>query len=306
MISIDRDSSIPVHLQLTEQLRYLIATGRYQIGTRLPSTRVLAGQLDLSYHTVRSAYQQLEAEGLVEGKSGSGYIVRERLGSTRSERMEQGAAVVQDALRRLVGIGLDSEEVEYLVQEQLNYVAGEHDVRKFVFAAQVLEVADQCAAQLGSAFRQTVEAATLDAISSHSDADFVFASFPDVQQAMNLAPRSDVRGVSVHLNVDALERIVRLMNDDTLGVVSRTSEAIPYLLQAIRAESGFSGQMIAFASTSSTAELSRLVEQATLVAYTPASRRALLPLFKSQTSHVTLRSVVSEESMEALRQVIPF
>ena len=52
-ITIRRTSKTPVHEQLVEQLRYLIASGHYQIDQPLPSTRVLAKQLSISFHTVR-------------------------------------------------------------------------------------------------------------------------------------------------------------------------------------------------------------------------------------------------------------
>lgn len=305
MISIDRNATLPVQQQLTDQLRFLIATGRYQIGARLPSTRSLAAQLDLSYHTVRAAYQKLESEGLIEGRSGSGYVVRERSGVSRSDLMEEGAAIVQDALRRLVGMGMGTDEIEYLVQEQLAFVTSGHDERKLVFAAPAFELADLCATQLSQALRQSVEAAALDALDDHADADFIFTSFADVRTAMIRAPRADVRGVAVHLNAESLERIVRLMDDDTLGVVTRGDESIPILLQAIRVQSGFTGQMLAFSSKSSSADLAQLVDQASLVAYTPASRRALLPLLKTQTAHVAILPVISETSLEMLRQVVP-
>ena len=305
MISIDRESSVPVHLQLSDQLRYQIATGRYQIGARLPSTRALASQLDLSYHTVRAAYRALQDDGIVEGRSGSGFVVRERKAAAPAERMEEGAAVVQEALRRLIGMGIESDDIEYLFQEQFELVAVEQEDRKLLFAAPSQELAELCATQLSGAFQQLVEGVPIDALSEHSDADFVFASFEHVRRVMSGAPRADVRGLVVHLNGDALERIVRLMEDDTLGLIARTPEALASLMTAVRTDAGFGGQMLAFSSDANAEELARLVDQATLVAYTPASRRALLPLLRTHVASVSIRPVVSAASVEALRQVLP-
>lgn len=301
MIAVDRESPVPVQTQVADQLRYQIATGRYRIGARLPSTRALAAQLDISYHTVRAAYRKLEQEGLIEGRTGSGFEVLERSSVPRGKRMEEGAAVFQDALRRLVGMGLASDEIEYLFQEQVEFVSGEQEQRKLLFAAPSLEVAEMCASQVSAAFQQPVEAATIDALPQHGDADFIFAAFEHVRKIMALAPRADVRGLVVHLNAEALERIVRLMDEDTLCVVARTEQAVPSLIAAVRAEAGFGGQMLAFSSDADTAELRRLVEQASLVAYTPAARRSLLPLLRNQNAHVSVRSVVSLTGLEVVR-----
>ena len=306
MITIDRESSVSVQAQLSDQLRYLIATGRYPIGEQLPSTRVLADQLDISYHTVRAAYRALVDEGLIQGRSGAGYTVKERSAGARGDRMEAGAAVVQDAIRKLIGHGLAADEIEYLFQEQAELLAGDGEERKLGFTSASLELATPCARQLTAALQRPVEAASLLDLDRHSDADFICASFTDVRGVMAAAPRADVRGVVVHLNPDALERIVRLMDDETLGLVARSDEAIPHLIQLIREQARFNGQLLAFSSDASAAELSRLVEQASLVAYTPASRRALLPLLKDPSVHVLIHPVISETSLKTVRQVVPY
>ena len=55
-----------------EALREAVRSGRLAPGTRLPSTRDLAAQLGLSRGTVTQAYEQLEVEGWLTGRSGSG------------------------------------------------------------------------------------------------------------------------------------------------------------------------------------------------------------------------------------------
>lgn len=306
MITIDRSSAIPVQTQVADQLRYHIATGRNPVGTKLPSTRALADQLDISYHTVRAAYRILEEEGLIEGRGGSGFRVKERPAASRAERMEQGASVFQDALQRLVGIGLGIEEIEYLFQEQAEEALAHHEERKLVFASPALEMAELCAEQLSAALQRPVEASALSRLEHHSDADFILAPYQHVRTAMAAAPRADVRGLVVHLNGEALEEIVRLYDEDTLGVVTRRDEAVRPLVSAIRAESGFSGQMLAFSAQAEARELSQLIDQSTLTVHTPQSRRLLLPYFRNDVRHVAVRPTVSEESLASLRRSFPY
>src|SRR5690606_37348680 len=127
---------------------------------------------------------------------------------------------------------------EYLYQEQVEFLVGEQEQRKLVFASPSEELAAPCARQLTVALQQTVEPAALVDLDRHRDADFVFASFADMRDAMTAAPGSDVRGLVVHLNADALERIVRLMDDATLGLVARSEQAVPHLIHVIRQEIG--------------------------------------------------------------------
>ena len=66
VIDLDRGKSAPLARQLYEQLRSAIADGRLRQGYRLPSSRMLAGQLDVSRNTVSAAIDQLAAEGYLD------------------------------------------------------------------------------------------------------------------------------------------------------------------------------------------------------------------------------------------------
>jgi len=68
------DPSLPeaLHRQLYRHLRDAILEKRLTAGSRLPSSRALAGQLGLSRNTVIAAVQQLQDEGYVESRHGSG------------------------------------------------------------------------------------------------------------------------------------------------------------------------------------------------------------------------------------------
>lgn len=58
--------------QLKEQITWLIVTGKLKSGDQLPPIREMSARLGINLHTVRSAYQKLEAEGLVISRQGKG------------------------------------------------------------------------------------------------------------------------------------------------------------------------------------------------------------------------------------------
>jgi len=71
-----RDAGVPASRWLCAALRAEILEGRLRPGARLPATRDLAKQHDLSRGTVVSAFEQLKAEGYLEGSVGSGTYVK--------------------------------------------------------------------------------------------------------------------------------------------------------------------------------------------------------------------------------------
>jgi GntR family transcriptional regulator / MocR family aminotransferase len=78
-LPLDPAAATPLFRQLYEGLRRGILDGRLLPGVRLPGTRGLAGELGVARNTVLNAYEQLLAEGYLEGKIGSGTYVAHTL-----------------------------------------------------------------------------------------------------------------------------------------------------------------------------------------------------------------------------------
>lgn len=68
----NKSSSVPLHRQITDFIKEKITNGEWTIGYKLPPQRTLAKELGVNRSTVVTAYDELIAEGLIEGKSGSG------------------------------------------------------------------------------------------------------------------------------------------------------------------------------------------------------------------------------------------
>lgn len=74
-IPLDRQSEIPLYVQIRDSLRESIVTGNLPAKARLPASRQLAADLGVSRVTIENAYADLEAEGLIVRRTGSGSYV---------------------------------------------------------------------------------------------------------------------------------------------------------------------------------------------------------------------------------------
>jgi GntR family transcriptional regulator/MocR family aminotransferase len=74
-IPLDRDSAVPLYRQIQQFLREQIQSGALPTETRLPASRKLATSLGVNRITVSNAYAELEAEGLVYSRRGSGTFI---------------------------------------------------------------------------------------------------------------------------------------------------------------------------------------------------------------------------------------
>jgi GntR family transcriptional regulator/MocR family aminotransferase len=78
----DRNRTTPLYRQIYERLRLSILNGEITRGTQVPATRLLAKDLGVSRMTVVNAYDQLLAEGYLQGKTGAGTYVASDLPDT--------------------------------------------------------------------------------------------------------------------------------------------------------------------------------------------------------------------------------
>lgn len=119
-IDVDPKAPSPPSEQIADQVRYAIAKGRLKAGDRLPSVRGLAETALVNPNTVAKAYRDLEREGTVETRPGSGVFVASRAGA-RCEAMRD--AKIGERVGRAVAearaAGLTSEEIEIIVARAL-------------------------------------------------------------------------------------------------------------------------------------------------------------------------------------------
>lgn len=75
MVPIENKDNIPLYEQIYRYIKEEIRGGRLRAGSRLPSTRTLAGNLHVSRSTTQLAYEQLLSEGYIEALPCKGYFV---------------------------------------------------------------------------------------------------------------------------------------------------------------------------------------------------------------------------------------
>ncbi|MEM1125756.1 MAG: GntR family transcriptional regulator [Bacteroidota bacterium] len=293
-----------MHDQLVDQLRYLISSGQYRVGERLPSTRALGDQLGVSFHTVRKAYQTLEQAGLLAVQQGSGFTVLAPRPLAKDARMEQGATVMQGALRSLVGLGLTPVEIDLLYQEQAETLQDQTYELKLIATAPYLELARLCAAPLHQALQRPVDAVSLDQLDAHQDADYVFAPLADVRRAMQQVPRADVLGLQVQLVSPGLERIARMLDHETLGMFTHDAASLAPLTQAVRSLTGFPGQVLGL-SFDHRGSLETVFRQIDVALYTPSCARHVRPHLRADLAHAELSVTLSDSTRTMIRQRVP-
>ena len=109
-------------------MKELIARGELTEGMALPSVRQMAGDLGVNFNTVATAYRELQEEGLIAVKPGSGAVVTSRTAAGKPEGLTRP---LRTALVNLILSGMPRAQIRSLVADQLRDlgVAGKGDWR---------------------------------------------------------------------------------------------------------------------------------------------------------------------------------
>ncbi|GBF76953.1 GntR family transcriptional regulator [Paenibacillus sp. 598K] len=119
-IQINEQSAEPLYHQIEVQLRALIVSGQLEEGALLPSIREFAQQLKCSVITIRRVYQDLEAQGLLRTKQGTGTFVAKVDASDRDrQRLVNVIQALEEAVAAARRVQCSDEELEQLFRDAL-------------------------------------------------------------------------------------------------------------------------------------------------------------------------------------------
>ena len=116
MFIIDHTAGVPVYEQIKSQMLSLISSGAMKPGDKLPSIRMLAGQLNLNVNTIKKVFAQLEADGVIVTVVGSGSYVAETA-FRNPNVMEKAEAKLRESLETAKSAGLTRAEILAIVNE---------------------------------------------------------------------------------------------------------------------------------------------------------------------------------------------
>ena len=132
VIRLETGTAIPRFEQLRGQLSVMIAVGRLEPGSRLPTVRDLAVQLDLAPGTVARAYRELESEGMVEGRGRRGTFVVDEPPHSEPllERRERVATAAERFVFDIRQLGAGPDDAAEAVRRAFARLDGTGDERR--------------------------------------------------------------------------------------------------------------------------------------------------------------------------------
>jgi len=123
-ITIDESDRRPIYRQVADEIKGLIARGELLEGMALPPVRQVAADLGVNLNTIAAAYRELQKEGLLKVRHGSGALVSAR------RIAQQNDAELRKALRaslaHLALAGLPRSEIVEIANEEIGQLFKPH------------------------------------------------------------------------------------------------------------------------------------------------------------------------------------
>ncbi len=107
----DFSASIPIYLQVVEEIKRLLMIGELKPGEKLWSARDMALRYQINPNTAARVYKELEQQSLCYTKRGLGTFLTEEDGIAEKLRKEKAERLVSDFIREISRLGYTQEEI---------------------------------------------------------------------------------------------------------------------------------------------------------------------------------------------------
>jgi GntR family transcriptional regulator len=304
-LSINRESSVPLHDQLVTQISLLIASGVLAPGQRLPSVRDLANRLDIHRNTVSAVYKTLESHGVVTVKMGSGVRVIDLKREPSSGGWREGVAL-RHLAAKFVEDARERGYTDEAIAEAVDLALRPEGIRRVVVADPHEDFHPIYLHELSRALSFPLEARTLDAIEADGAPAYEDAAL--LTSTYHLTPLQEILGgerrVGVfHVNAadQLLGQIKALPTGTNLGLVS-VSDTLMRMSREVIA--GLRGEDLLLLETHPDDEerLRSLTRLSDVIitdspSYEPTRRLTAKPIFQFQ--------LIPDASIQSLAQQLP-
>jgi GntR family transcriptional regulator len=120
LLRIDSTNGVPLYLQIAKEVKHSIAIGSLKPGEQIPSVREIALQITVNPNTVAKAYRELESQGIVETKRGTGTFVSKTIVDiTQEERQKIISELMDRAIDEARHLQMSEDEMTNLLLERV-------------------------------------------------------------------------------------------------------------------------------------------------------------------------------------------
>jgi len=313
-INIDRQTGVPLYLQVKKQIMDQVKNGSLKVGYKMPTERELSEKLKISRNTVSTAYKELEQEGVLKSYQGRGTFVAEVSSLWNAESIKEKIIKFVDlGFEEALATGMDLDEfLEIVIQR----VKEKKELMSRITAVYVecnIEQAKMFSKQLSNSINMNVIPLTIGDLKDMDKnteniiekSQVIISTFNHVNEITKLISVYDkeVLGVAINPDLETIVKIARYPQDTKFGFFC-ISEEFKFKIQAALDQAGLGNINITYTNTYGKEEIEGLVRTSDVLIASPGRYSEIKNLSKGKKEIVNFIYSLDDGSVNALKSKI--
>ncbi|MBV4425694.1 GntR family transcriptional regulator [Clostridium tyrobutyricum] len=284
-IKLNKDTSIPLYIQLKKQIMYLIKNNILKVGNKMPTERELSSLLKVSRNTISTAYNELEQEGVLKSYQGRGTFVAEDVNPWKIQNVEQKIAKFIDlAFEEALEIGIDSSEFLEIITKRIkekrkimskiNAIYVECNIEQSkMFSKQLMESTDINVIPLTISDLKDLNNNTKNIL---ENSQVVIATFNHVNEVTHLIKefKKEVIGVAINVDLETIVKIARYPEKTKFAFVCISNEFM-FKARGALERAGLGNIDIEYTNTINRDKLKNIIENSDVVITSPGRYKSV-------------------------------
>ncbi len=317
-IKIDKNSRIPLYLQIEEYLKKLIMEGQLEKNTQLPTERELSIKLGVSRNTVSMAYKELAREKIISSTSGKGtFIIADGYQSKALLLQKNNNPLIKHidlAIQKALELNIQIEDFLYLVNQRLQ------EKKHLLNNVSIAFV--ECNQEQLYYFSKKLELGTgihiipilidemyhhpEDFIAKTKSADLVVTTFFHFQEVQEFLKNESKNIIAIALDpqIETMVNIARATSSEMkIGLVCLTQKFAERVFKSIK-YAGIKYKSITYITTHDNKKLKEFIGKRDILIVSPGRKKEVQKLINESTPLIEFMYIPDKGSIDTLKKRI--
>lgn len=311
---LDKESKVPLYLQVKKQIMDLIRNGSLKVGFKMPTERELSEKLKVSRNTVSTAYKELEQEGVLKSYQGRGTFIAEEARPWKTQGIKEKIIKFVDlGLEEALEIGLDADEFLEVVAQRVNEKKELMSKMVAVYVECNVEQARMFSQQLSKSTNMNIIPLTIpdltrmdeDVKGTIEKSQVIIATFNHVNEVKELTRdfNRDVLGIAINPDLGTIVRIARYPDGVKFGFIC-ISEEFKFKIRGALEQAGLGNMDIVYSNTQDEKELQDIINDSDVLIVSPGRYNDVRELNKENKEIIRFLYSLDDGSVKALKSKI--
>jgi DNA-binding transcriptional regulator YhcF (GntR family) len=310
-IKINKDSEIPLYLQLKKQIMDLIKNSNLKVGNKMPTERDLSERLKVSRNTVSTAYNELEQEGILKSYQGRGTFVAEEINSWKAQNIrEKIMRFIDLGFEEAIETGIDADEFLDIVIQRVKEKKQIMSKITAIYVECNIEQSKMFSRQLMDSTSMNVIPFTLDDIINMNSekrhlietSQVIIATFNHVNEVVKLTKtfNKEVFGVAINVDLQTIVKIARYQESTRFSFVCISNEFMFKARGAIE-KAGLSNINIQYTNTRDKDELIKIISNSDVIIVSPGRYKDVKEIVSNDKEIMRFLYNLDDNSIKAFK-----